>query len=157
MTSRRHADVLSMHPLLPPMLQAEYRRLGYWEGLTLAEVVEERAGQHPLRAAILGPQPFTYAELWVRAQRLAGVLVQAGMQPGDFLVAVQSNSWQGIALSIAASIAGIALSPLSSRISPTLAINVVEQVSARGFAARGGLAAVTGVARGARTRARAPV
>jgi len=133
MSNPRHADVVSMHPLLPLQLQAEYRRLGLWEGLTLAEVVEERAARQPQRLAIVGARPFTYAELWVRARKLAGALVAAGMQPGEFLVAVHSNSWQGIVLSIAASIAGIALSPLSSRSSPTLAMNLFEQVNARGF------------------------
>ncbi len=121
------------HPLLSATLQAEYRRLGYWEDLTLAEIVAERAQQHPQRVAILGPEPISYAELWLRARRLAGHLVQEGMEPGEFLVAIQSNSWQGIVLSVAASIAGIALSPLSARVSPTLALNVFEQVHGRGF------------------------
>src|SRR5262245_40934300 len=115
---------MTPHPLLPLEIQAEYRRLGFWEGITLAEVVAERAAQHPQRMAIIGPEPLSYAELWQRARRLAGYLVDAGLQPGECLLAVQSNSWQGVVLSIAASIAGIALSPLSSRVSPTLAGNL---------------------------------
>jgi len=123
---------MTSHPLLPLEVQADYRRLGYWAGVTLAEVVAERAARHPQRAAIVGPEPLSYSELYVRARRLAGYLVDAGMQPGEFLLAVQSNSWQGVVLSIAASIAGIALSPLSSRVSPTLALNLFEQVGCRG-------------------------
>ena len=119
------------HPLLPLDVQAEYRRLGYWEGITLAEVVAERAEQEPERAAIVGSERLTYAELYTRARRLAGYLVDSGMQPGEFLLAVQSNSWQGVVLSVAASIAGIALSPLSSRASPTLALNLLDQVGCR--------------------------
>jgi acyl-CoA synthetase (AMP-forming)/AMP-acid ligase II len=121
------------HPLLPAATQAEYRRLGYWEGLTLAEVVAERAARHPRRPAILGPKEITYRELWVRARKLAGTLVEGGIEPGEMLVAVQSNSWQAIVLTVAASIAGIALSPLSARASPTLAVNVFDQLRARGF------------------------
>lgn len=123
---------MTAHPLLPPQVQAEYRRLKYWEGITLAEVVAERATLHPQRAAIVGPEPLTYAELWQNARRLAGYLVDAGMQPGEILLAAQSNSWQGVVLSVAASIAGIGLAPLSSRVSPTLALNLFEQVGCRG-------------------------
>ena len=123
---------MSAHPLLPPERQAEYRRLKLWEGITLAEIVADRAARHPQRAAIVGPEPLTYGELWQRARRLAGYLVDGGMQPGEFLLAVQPNSWQGVVLSVAASVAGIALSPLSSRVSPTLALNLFEQVGGRG-------------------------
>jgi|GEM_PF-2427107 len=124
---------MTPHPLLPLEVQAEYRRLGYWEGITLAEVVAARAQQHPLRAAVVGSQPLTYSELWQRARCLAGWLVAAGIEPGEFMIAIQSNSWQGIVLSVASSIAGIALSPLSSRVSPTLALNLFDQLGARGL------------------------
>jgi cyclohexanecarboxylate-CoA ligase len=120
------------HPLLPAEVQAEYRRGGYWEGITLAEIVAERASLHPQRPAIVGPHPLTYGELWQHARKLAGYLVDAGMRPGEFLLAAQSNSWQGVVLAVAASIAGIALAPLSSRVSPTLAFNLFEQVGCRG-------------------------
>lgn len=123
---------MTAHPLLPAEVQAEYRRLNFWEGITLAEIVAERAALHPERAAIVGPNPLNYGELWQHARKLAGYLVDAGMQPGEFLLAAQSNSWQGVVLAVAASIAGIALAPLSSRVSPTLALNLFEQVGARG-------------------------
>lgn len=124
---------MSAHPLLPPERQAEYRRLKFWEGVTLSEIVAERAARHPRRAAIVGPEPLTYDELWQRARRLAGYFIDAGVQPGEFVLAVQSNSWQGVVLSVAASTAGIALSPLSTRASPTLALNLFEQVDCRGL------------------------
>lgn len=123
---------MTAHPLLPEAVQAEYRRLGHWEGITLAEVVAQRAALHPDRPAIVGPEPLSYGELWLHARKLAGYLVDTGLQPGEFLLAAQSNSWQGVALAIAASIAGIALAPLSSRVSPTLALNLFEQVGCRG-------------------------
>lgn len=122
---------MSAHPLLPANVQAEYRRLGYWEGITLAEVVQKRADLHPQRPAIVGPVALSYAELWQRARRLAGHWVDAGLEPGAFLLAVQSNSWHGVVLSVAASIAGIALAPLSSRASPALAQNLFEQAACR--------------------------
>jgi acyl-CoA synthetase (AMP-forming)/AMP-acid ligase II len=122
---------MTAHPLLPAEVQAEYRRLGYWAGITLAEVVAERAAMHPKRLAIVGPEPLSYAELWRHARKLAGHLVDAGLQPGEFVLAAQSNSWQGVVLAVAASIAGVALAPLSSRVSPTLALNLFEQAGGR--------------------------
>ncbi len=121
----------SAHPLLPPELASEYRRLGYWDDRTLAEIVRDWAQRDPHRLAVTGPRPFTYDELWGSARRLAGTLGE-GVAPGEFVLAVLSNSWQGVALSVAASIGGVGLAPLSARVSPTLALNIAEQVGARG-------------------------
>jgi len=121
----------SAHPLLPSELASDYRRLGYWEDRTLAEIVRDWAERDPHRLALTGPHPFTYAELWRSARRLAGTLAE-DVAPGEFVLAVLSNSWQGVALSVAGSIAGVGLAPLSARVSPTLALNIAEQVGARG-------------------------
>ncbi|HEY6379969.1 MAG TPA: class I adenylate-forming enzyme family protein [Candidatus Dormibacteraeota bacterium] len=121
----------SPHPLLPAAVQAEYRRRGYWEDLTLADVVQGWARRDPDRVAIVGDESITYAELWDRSRRLAAALAAAGVQTGEFVVAVMSNSWQGVVLAVASSVAGVALSPLSSRTSPTLAMNLFDQVGAR--------------------------
>jgi len=118
------------HPLLPAALQEEYRRLGYWEDRTLAEIVREWAERDPRRVAVTGPEPFTYDELWRSAQGLAAKLCEE-VQPGEFVLAVLPNSWQGIVLAVAASAAGVGLAPLSPRVSPTLAQNVLDQTGAR--------------------------
>jgi acyl-CoA synthetase (AMP-forming)/AMP-acid ligase II len=118
------------HPLLPAALQEEYRRLGYWEDRTLAEVVSEWAERDPDRVAVTGPEPLTYDELWRSAQGLAATLGE-DVQPGEFVLAVLPNSWQGVVLAVAASAAGVGLAPLSPRVSPTLAQNVLDQTGAR--------------------------
>jgi cyclohexanecarboxylate-CoA ligase len=123
-------DVPTLHPLLPVDLQEHYRRLGYWEDLTLAEVVRGWAERDPDRLAVTGPRPLTYGELWGSAQGLAATLCEEA-QPGEFVLAVLANSWQGVVLSVAASAAGVGLAPLSPRVSPTLAHNVFEQTGAR--------------------------
>jgi acyl-CoA synthetase (AMP-forming)/AMP-acid ligase II len=149
----------SPHPLLPAELQADYRQLGYWEDRTLAEIVQGWAGRDPGRLAITGPRQFTYGELWRSARRLAGTLAE-GVAPGEFVLAVLSNSWQGVSVSVAASIAGVGLAPLSARISPTLASNIFEQVGARGVVLQADLLERDGweEALGAmRSRARGPV
>ena len=121
------------HPLLPPDLQAEYRRQGYWEGITLADVVADWAAQDPDRAAIVGPHPLSYGELWEQARRVAGALRRAGLAEGDPLLAVLPQSWQGIVLEVAASVIGAPLVAHSTHVSPTLARNLLGQLSIRGI------------------------
>jgi acyl-CoA synthetase (AMP-forming)/AMP-acid ligase II len=122
--------VPSPHPLLPVDLQEHYRRVGDWQDVTLAELVRGWAERDPDRPAVTGPRPLTYAELYRSAQGLAATLCEE-TQPGEFVLAVLSNSWQGVVLSVAASAAGVGLAPLSPRVSPTLAHNVFEQTEAR--------------------------
>jgi acyl-CoA synthetase (AMP-forming)/AMP-acid ligase II len=125
---RRH-----QHPLLPPELQEEYRRRGDWEGLTLAQIVEDWADREPDRLAVVGPRPLTYGELWEQARRLAGALQDAGLKPGEFLVAVMSNCAEGLVLEVAASIAAAVFAPRSAHLSPTGAISLFDQLDARGL------------------------
>jgi cyclohexanecarboxylate-CoA ligase len=121
------------HPLLPAAKQEEFRRLGYWEDLTLAGIVRDWADRDPHRIAITGPTQVTYGELWERARRLAGSLQEAGLEPGEYLLAVLPNSWQGIVAEVAASIAGAVFTPRSAHISPTLALNLFAQLDVRGL------------------------
>jgi acyl-CoA synthetase (AMP-forming)/AMP-acid ligase II len=118
------------HPLLSVTLQEEYRRLGYWEDRTLAEIVCEWAARDRERLAVTGPEPLTYDELWRSAQGLAATLCEEAA-PGEFVLAVLPNSWQGVVLAVAASAAGVGLAPRSPRVSPTLAQNVLDQTGAR--------------------------
>jgi acyl-coenzyme A synthetase/AMP-(fatty) acid ligase len=121
------------HPLLPAEVQDEYRRLGYWEDTTLADIVQLGAVSHPDRIAITGETQLTYGQLWQQSGRLAGTLREAGLQPGEFLLAVMSSSWQGIVLQVATSIAGAALAPRSMGASPAEALNTFEQLDCRGL------------------------
>jgi acyl-coenzyme A synthetase/AMP-(fatty) acid ligase len=121
------------HPLLPAEVQEEYRRRGYWEETTLADIVQRGAALHPDRLAITGETQLTYGELWEQARRLAGALAQAGLEPGEYLLAVMSSSWQGTVLQVATSVAGAALAPRSAGASPTEALNTFEQLNCRGL------------------------
>jgi acyl-CoA synthetase (AMP-forming)/AMP-acid ligase II len=121
------------HPLLPVELQAEYRRRGDWEGITLAQIVEQRAAEHPERPAVVGPRPLSYGELWEQARRVAGALQDAGLEPGDFLVAVMDNCTEGLVLEVAASVAAAIFAPRSPHMSSAEATNLFEQLDARGL------------------------
>src|SRR5689334_16067837 len=112
------------HPLLPLELQAEYRRRGDWEGITLAQIVQRGASEHPDRPAVVGPHPLSYGELWEQARRVAGALQDGGLEPGEFLVAVLSNGAEGLVLEVAASIAAAVFAPRSPHLSPAEALNL---------------------------------
>jgi acyl-CoA synthetase (AMP-forming)/AMP-acid ligase II len=121
------------HPLLPPELQEEYRRRGDWEGLTLAQIVEDWATREPDRIVVVGPRPLTYGELWDQARRVAGSLQDAGLRPGEFLVAVMSNCAEGLVLEVAASVAAAVFAPRSAHLSPAGALSLFDQLDARGL------------------------
>ncbi len=110
------SGITTPHPLLPMSLQADYRRQGHWLDTTLAELVRERALAEPERPAVTGEHRLSYHELWESSSALAGALARDGLAPGEFLLAVLPNSWQGVVLAVATSIAGAGLSPLSARV-----------------------------------------
>src|SRR5271170_6583741 len=95
------------HPLLSSELQDEYRELGHWQDVNLAMLVESWALRDPDRLAVTGESQMSYAELWERARRLAGVLRERGMVEGECLLAVLPNSPQGVVLEVAASVLGL--------------------------------------------------
>ena len=69
------------HPLLPVEIQERYRSLGFWEDITLADIVQRGAHHHPDRVAITGETQLSYAQLWEQSCRLAGTLGEAGLRP----------------------------------------------------------------------------
>jgi AMP-binding enzyme len=121
------------HPLPPREPQEQYRERGDWEGVTLAQIVEGWAVCDPDRPVVLGPTPLSYGELWDRARCVAGALEDAGLRPGEFLVAVTSNCAEWLVLEVGASIAAAILAPYSAHLSPAEATSVFEQLDARGL------------------------
>lgn len=130
--TRAVVDAGRGHPLLPAELQAEYRRLGHWQDVNLAMLVESWADRDPNRMAVTGETRLSYADVWDRARRLAGALRARGLREGESLLAVLPNSWQGVVLEVAASVLGVCFIPRSTQISPTLALNVFDQLDVRG-------------------------
>jgi acyl-coenzyme A synthetase/AMP-(fatty) acid ligase len=135
-------DVLAAsydHPRLPTALQNEFRKRGLWSGTTLAQCVECWATTDPDRVAVVGDRVMTYGQVWAEARRVGGHLQRAGLEPGEYLLAVLHNSWQGLVLEVAASLVGAVFAPRSPHISPTLALNLFEQLDARGVVLAGEL------------------
>jgi acyl-CoA synthetase (AMP-forming)/AMP-acid ligase II len=131
MKSEHSAPDRFSHPLLPSALQEEYRLNGHWSDLTLAKIVESWANRDPERIAVTGGQELSYADLWEKARRVAGALTTSGLRPGEFMLSVMPNSWQGVVLQVAASVAGVCLVPRSMHLSPTVALNLFEQMNVR--------------------------
>jgi acyl-coenzyme A synthetase/AMP-(fatty) acid ligase len=121
------------HPRLPLEVQREFREQGHWAGTTLARCVEEWATRDPSRIAVVGDRVLTYGEVWESARRIGGTLQEQGLRPGEYLLAVLHNSWQGLVLEVAASLVGAVFTPRSPHISPVLAANLFEQLDVRGL------------------------
>ncbi|MFE6174515.1 (2,3-dihydroxybenzoyl)adenylate synthase [Streptomyces sp. NPDC056464] len=82
-------------PTWPAEFADRYRAAGHWRGQTFGQMLRERAERHPHRIAVLDPsgsgRSWTYAELDVRADRLAAGLLQAGIGRGDRVVVQLPN------------------------------------------------------------------
>ena len=99
--------------------------------VNLAMLVESWSQRDPDRTAVTGESRLSYADVWEQARHLAGAL-RVGLREGDSLLAVLPNSPQGIVLQVAASVLGLCYVPRSTQMSPTLAMNVFNQMHARG-------------------------
>ena len=71
----------------PAPMAEQYRRRGWWEGITLPELLERRAACHPDKTALVsGEQRLSYADLVAGHRRLAYRFLAAGVQPRDRVV-----------------------------------------------------------------------
>jgi len=84
-----------------------FRRLGLWEDITVAEMVERTMRAMPDKAAVVfNDQRISYAELVRSSRRLAAALLDLGLKPGDrvvmqlpnvpeFVIAYLALNWLG--------------------------------------------------------------
>ncbi|GGR23676.1 2,3-dihydroxybenzoate-AMP ligase [Streptomyces cinereoruber] len=91
-------DVPYTTPTWPAEFAERYRAAGWWEGVTFGTMLRTRAGAHPDRVAVVdraGPggarRAWTYAELDLRADRLAAGLAARGIGAGDRVVVQLPN------------------------------------------------------------------
>ena len=71
----------------PEAFRRLYREKGYWEDLSIADVFERLAADHPDREAIYdGTRRTSYGQLWAASGRLAVGFVQLGFKPSDRVV-----------------------------------------------------------------------
>lgn len=91
----------------PAEAAAEYRRLGLWEDLTVAEMVERTMRSVPDKTALVfGDRHISYEELVRDSRRLAVALLDLGLKPGErvvvqlpnlpeFVIAYLALNWMG--------------------------------------------------------------
>ncbi|MFJ6581194.1 (2,3-dihydroxybenzoyl)adenylate synthase [Streptomyces sp. NPDC091368] len=94
----RPADASGAASAWPAEFAERYRDAGWWEGITFGTLLRTRAAAHPDRVAVVdhaGPggtrRAWTYADLDVRADRLAAGLSARGIGAGDKVVVQLPN------------------------------------------------------------------
>ncbi len=76
----------------PADFAARYRDRGYWRGETFTSLLRARAAEMPGRLAVVGgDRRWSFAELELRAERIARGLLALGLQPGDRVVVQLPN------------------------------------------------------------------
>lgn len=76
----------------PAAFARRYRERGYWRGQTLGAFLREAAQQHGERIAVVcRKRRWSYADLDLRADRLAAGLLDLGLRPGERVVVQLPN------------------------------------------------------------------
>ncbi len=92
-----------------------FRELGLWGDQTLAEIFDEQADSHPDKLAVADAEVrWSYGELQDLTLRIASVLVDLGVEPGDPIAAQLPSCGLLAAVHLAANRAGAIFVPLST-------------------------------------------
>jgi long-chain acyl-CoA synthetase len=100
----------------------------------LGKVAAEQPGQAAVIMAGSG-QTITFAELNAAANRLAHVLFDAGLRPGDHIAFMLENRWELLAVAWAAQRSGLHYTPVSSRLLADELAYIVDDCGAEVFIA----------------------
>jgi long-chain acyl-CoA synthetase len=95
-----------------------------------------KAGEHPDKPAVImagSGLTVTYAELDAAANRLAHVLFDAGLRPGDHLAFMLENRWEFLAVAWAAQRSGLYYTAISTRLQADEVAYIVDNCQARVF------------------------
>ncbi|WP_430081840.1 (2,3-dihydroxybenzoyl)adenylate synthase [Paenibacillus ferrarius] len=82
-------------PTWPADKAAEYRSAGLWEGLTLSDMLADRAARFGEKVAVVsGETRLSYSALYEQAGKLAAGLLQLGVQPTDRVLVQMTNRYE---------------------------------------------------------------
>jgi acyl-CoA synthetase (AMP-forming)/AMP-acid ligase II len=96
-----------------PAMAAEAVANGDWPNLTVAQFALRRATGTPERIQLIdGDLALSCAELYGRAQRLAGYFLSIGLAPGDVVSFQLPNWWEACVIDLAASMTGVVTNPI---------------------------------------------
>jgi mycobactin salicyl-AMP ligase len=91
----RQSDLTTGFVPFPAERAGEYRRAGYWTGRCLDSILSDAAATWPDHPAVIdGDVTLTFAELDVRADRIASALAARGIAAGDRVLLQLPNSSQ---------------------------------------------------------------
>lgn len=86
---------------------------GDWPNLTVAEFARTRVAAHPHRIQLIdGDHALSCAELYARAQRLAGYFRSLGLQMGDVVSFQLPNWWEASVIDLACAMTGVVANPI---------------------------------------------
>src|SRR5271169_5656502 len=94
------------------------------------------AAEEPGKAAVImagSGQTVTFAELDAAANKLAHVLQDAGLRPGDHIAFMLENRWEFLAIAWAAQRSGLYYTPVSSRLQAGEIASIVADCGASVF------------------------
>lgn len=116
----RHEDPTpAFRNIVDPELAAEYRRAGWWGDVTLGEVVAGWAAARPDRLAFISDHgSMTWQQYSTEADRLAEVMVEIGLMPGDRVAVWLPDSASVHVAFIAAERAGVTVVGIGARGTP---------------------------------------
>ncbi len=98
----------------------------------------QMAAEQPVKPAVImvgTGQRVTFAELNAAANRLAHVLIDAGLRPGDHIAGMLENRWEFLAIAWAAQRSGLYYTPVSSRLQADEAAYIIDDCGAKVFIA----------------------
>jgi non-ribosomal peptide synthetase component E (peptide arylation enzyme) len=94
-------------------MAAQAALTGDWPNQTVAQFALRRATATPSRIQLIdGDLALTCAEIYARAQRLAGYFLSIGLTPGDVISFQLPNWWEASVIDIASSMTGIVTNPI---------------------------------------------
>jgi acyl-CoA synthetase (AMP-forming)/AMP-acid ligase II len=96
-----------------PAMAAQATENGDWPNLTVAQFALRRATKTPDRIQLIdGDLALSCADLYGRAQRLAGYFLSVGLAPGDVVSFQLPNWWEACVIDLAASMTGVVTNPI---------------------------------------------
>ncbi|MBW7849798.1 MAG: AMP-binding protein [Rhodospirillales bacterium] len=100
--------------------------------ITLSATIRYHAHAHPERLAIIyGEQRVTYADLYDRLTRVAGLLRAQGIGRGDVVLVLMKNSTAFIEIALAVSHLGAVFLPVNFRLSPEEVAYIADNAGAK--------------------------
>ena len=88
-------------------------RDGDWVNCTIAQLAAARVAEDPGRVMLIdGERALTANELYRKAQRLAGWMIDIGLKAGDVISFQLPNWWEAAVIDLSASMIGVVVNPI---------------------------------------------